>query len=319
MTRPLSPVCLYPVIFNIRSVDYHKTISMKGARMKNRLISAVSLVFILLVASGCSSMPKVCENQFTASLFGCGELSNGRKWGQDATFLPGWERVGKAAKDAATDPKFLLPMAGSLLMQVSDYDKKLSDWAQKHTPIYGSPENAADWSDDLEKVLTRWVFITMIPTPSGDTPKEWMISKAKGLAVEVAAIETTTRTTHLIKDIRGRNRPNEANRQSFPSGHTSKAFCRASLAMENIEAMNISRPAKLALHHGTLATATFIAWGRIEGGWHYPGDVLAGAALGTFFANFMHDAFMGPDEDEIGLFCSPDARGGYYALVSFSF
>lgn len=150
-------------------------------------------------------------------------------------------------------------------------------------------------------------------------PKEWTKSKIKGFAVELAAVEANKWTTNLIKDIRGKNRPNEADRKSFPSGHTSKAFCRASLAMENIEAMNISRPAKIALHHGTLATAVLIGWGRIEGGWHYPVDVLAGAALGTFIANFFHDAFLGPDENEIGLLMAPVPKGGYYAEVSIRF
>ena len=34
--------------------------------------------------------------------FGCGTLPNGRGWGQDATLLPGWRRIAKAALDAGT-------------------------------------------------------------------------------------------------------------------------------------------------------------------------------------------------------------------------
>lgn len=287
--------------------------------MINKSLQVLFSLFLMMIISGCASMAKVCDNNVTSSMFGCGTMSNGRKWGADATFLPGWERVGEAAKNAALDPKFLIPMVGSIVFQVYDRDEDISDWAQDHTPIFGSPENAADWSDDLEKVLSRWVFISMIPTPSGDDPKEWAISKVKGLAVEVAAIEATTRTTHLIKNLRGRNRPNKSNRKSFPSGHSSKAFCRATLAMENIEAMNISRPAKLILHHSTMATAVLVAWGRVEGGWHYPSDVLAGAALGTFLGNFIHDAFIGPDDNEIGFAFAPGAKGGYYATLSLPF
>ena len=43
----------------------------------------------------------------------------------------------------------------------------------------------------------------------------------------------------------------------------------------------------------TFAAAT--AWSRVEGGKHYPSDVLFGAALGNFIAVFIHDAFLNAD------------------------
>ena len=252
------------------------------------------------------------------TLCGCGTMRTGRKWGEDATLLPGWRRVGEAAKNALTDPKFLIPAAGSAAFLVADKDESLSDWARDNTPIFGSEKAAGEWSDDLEKGMTRWMYTTLFLTPSGDDAGQWMLNKTKGVIVERGAVEANTRTTHEIKDWRGRNRPNEANRKSFPSGHTSDAFARATLAAENIEAMNIPRPAKLVLHHGTIGTASMIGWSRIEAGAHYPSDVLAGAALGTFFGNFMHDAFLGPDEEEIGLVVAPMVDG-FIVQVSFGF
>lgn len=35
---------------------------------------------------------------------GCGTLASGKKWGEDATMWPGWERVDKAAFHAAVSP-----------------------------------------------------------------------------------------------------------------------------------------------------------------------------------------------------------------------
>lgn len=249
---------------------------------------------------------------------GCGTMRNGRRWGEDATFRPGWRRVGEAAKNALTDPKFLIPAAGSAAFQIADKDDSLSRWARDNTPIFGSEKAAGEWSDDLERGMTRWLYTTIVLTPSGGDAGDWIVNKAKGFIVERGAVEANTRTTHEIKDLRGRNRPNEANRKSFPSGHTSDAFARATLAAENIEAMNIARPAKLVLHHGTIGTATMIGWSRIEAGAHYPSDVLAGAALGTFFGNFIHDAFLGPDDEEIGFAVTP-TDGGFMVQMSFGF
>ena len=46
----------------------------------------------------------------------------------------------------------------------------------------------------------------------------------------------------------------------------------------------------------TLSAGT--AWARVEGGVHYPSDVLAGAALGNFTAVLLHDLFLGPPGEE---------------------
>jgi hypothetical protein len=35
---------------------------------------------------------------------GCATLPNGRRWGEDATIVPGWERVRASAIKAASDP-----------------------------------------------------------------------------------------------------------------------------------------------------------------------------------------------------------------------
>jgi len=49
---------------------------------------------------------------------------------------------------------------------------------------------------------------------------------------------------------------------------------------------------------GVIAAGT--AWARVEGGVHYPSDVLAGMALGHFVAAFINDAFMGLNDSATG-------------------
>ena len=73
---------------------------------------------------------------------GCGTLPNGRKWGQDATLTPGWERVRKAAFNAAVSPETWVPVACAAILQIDDMDHRISDWATDHHPIFGTQKTA---------------------------------------------------------------------------------------------------------------------------------------------------------------------------------
>src|SRR5919106_962014 len=85
----------------------------------------------------------------SCALAGCGTLPAGRGWGEDATFRPGLERVRESAVNAVRDPWVWAPLAGAAVFQVDDWDRRTSDWAREHTPVFGSQQSAEDWSDDL--------------------------------------------------------------------------------------------------------------------------------------------------------------------------
>src|SRR5688500_235687 len=120
----------------------------------------------------------------------CSTLPNGRHWGQDATFAPGWERVKDSAANAARDPWVWAPLAGAALFQIDDWDRRRADWAQDHTPVFGSQRSAENWSDDLRTASALAHYATIALTPSGDTPREWLINKTKGTLVHVAAVSS---------------------------------------------------------------------------------------------------------------------------------
>jgi membrane-associated phospholipid phosphatase len=80
--------------------------------------------------------------------------------------------------------------------------------------------------------------------------------------------------TQSLKRIVNRERPNGANRRSFPSGHTATAFIAAELL--NQEFGHISPWISVAGY--TTASAT--AYLRLYNNEHWLGDVLAGAAIG---------------------------------------
>lgn len=247
---------------------------------------------------------------------GCGTLQSGRGWGEDATIAPGWERVREAAWNAARSPRVWVPLAGAALVQIDDWDRDISDWAREETPVFGSADNAARWSDDLKSASIVAFHVTALATPSGDTPRDWIGNKLRGYAVDLAAIVATTSLTQGLKSAVGRERPNGEDDESFPSGHTAVAAVHNRLASRNLQSIAMGRNTRRALDAGLDALTVGTSWARIEAGWHYPSDTLVSASLATFFAMFFNDAFMGlegPDTPTVALAVN---RGG--AGVQFS-
>lgn len=223
---------------------------------------------------------------------GCSSLPSGRGWGSGSTLQPGFDRIRQAAVLAARDPWVWAPAAGALAFQVDSFDRRTSDWAREHTPVFGSTANAERWSNDLRKTCNLAMAGTLIATPSGEGASEWFTNKLEGGAVELGAVAATALTTGILKDAAGRTRPNEADDESFPSGHASSAAVSCRLASVNLDSIAMNEGARLAFDIGLDATVIGTAWARVEAGAHYPSDVLVGMALGNFFGLFATAAFL---------------------------
>jgi membrane-associated phospholipid phosphatase len=178
------------------------------------------------------------------------------------------------------------------VLQIDDLDRRTSDWARDHTPVFGSQQSAEDWSDDLRSASVALQVATLLATPSGEEPRAWLINKAKGAAVEIAAVGATSAATVTLKNATDRERPNGADRESFPSGHASSAAVHGELAKRNLEAIDMASAARSAADIGIDIVMAGTAWARVEAGWHYPSDTLVGMALGTFIASFATRAFL---------------------------
>jgi hypothetical protein len=228
-------------------------------------------------------------------LAGCGTLPSGRGWGEDATWRPGWERVRASAANAARDPWVWAPLAGAAVLQIDDLDERTSDWAREHTPVFGSQSSAEEWSDDLRTASAVAHYITIVATPSGDEFGEWLANKAKGTLVDVAAVSSTVAITRTLKKTVGRTRPNGADDESFPSGHTSSSAVHTRLASRNLQSIDMPVGVRRTLDIGLYALTIGTSWSRIEAGWHFPADTLFSMALGNFMASFVNDAFLGLD------------------------
>jgi len=271
------------------------TVQRSGKFGDGRAILYVFLILLLVVA-----------------LSGCGTLPNGRRWGQDAFYPIDLDRVSRAAHDAFFNVNTLAPLAGAMVFAVDDFDERASDWAVKHAPIFGSPADARDASDDLRAALEAEAVITALLTPSGDTLEEWIVSKGKGAAVELLAAGATDNITSWLKSGTNRTRPDETSDRSFPSNHASEAFAFATLSNRNVDSIDMPAALRPAIKTGNLVLASGVAWARVEGRRHYPSDVLAGAALGHFLTAFIHDAFLNLPEDrevELAVFAVPAGAG----------
>ena len=180
-------------------------------------------------------------------------------------------------------------------MQIDNLDERTADWAREHTPVFGSQHNAEKWSDDLRTASVAAHYATIVATPSGDDFGEWLANKAKGTLVDVAAVAATTAITGSLKQAVGRTRPNSADDESFPSGHTSSSAVHTRLASRNLRSIDMPAGVRTTLDVGLYALTIGTSWSRIEAGWHFPADTMFSMALGNFVASFVNDAFLGLD------------------------
>ncbi len=254
-----------------------------------------------------------------ALLVGCGTMSNGRGWGQDATLFPGWSRVGKAAYDAAVSPLTWAPAVGAAILQIDSWDRHLSNWASDKRPIFGSQMNASNWSDYLLYTSGALYGATALLTPSGDQAGEWVTNKMKGFIVGGAALGLSEAAVGLGNVAVPRERPDRGSNKSFPSGHATAATSFATLAAKNVAAMEFSKPVEITADVGLALIAVGTGWARVEAKRHYPSDVLAGIALGHFLSAFVNDAFLGLDKSQ-GVTPEADlSRDGFYLGVSWHY
>lgn len=196
--------------------------------------------------------------------------------------------------DAIRDPWVWTPLLGAAALQIDDWDRRTASWASEHTPVFGSRRGAAEWSEDLLDATAVAHYASMLATPSGDEPRGWLASKARGVLVSMAAIGGTRFVTDQISESLDRAEP-DGGYAVAPSEHASTAAAHARLAVRNLRVMNISAASERSLGVGMHALAIGVSWSRVEAGQSELADVLIGLALGHFIAAFVNDAFLGVD------------------------
>lgn len=213
-------------------------------------------------------------------------------WGRDARAAPGWARVRDAAVNAARSPFTWAPVIGAIALQFGDLDDDIAEEAMDNTPIFGSTSGADDASDVLRGA--SWVFYAttgLLAPRVDDAPARQ--AKLKGFGVGAAAIGVTQVLTAGLKSGTDRERPNDRDDNSFPSGHASAAAVALRLTQRNLEYFDLAPNARRTLNAGFGAIGAMTGWARVEAGEHHLSDVLVGGALGNFLGMFVSDAFLG--------------------------
>ena len=189
---------------------------------------------------------------------------------------------------ALADPATWIPAAGAGAIAAGGWDRSISDWAVENTPVFGSEERALRASDELRAATNLTMLGTAMFVPDAESP---VASRVERALVEEGGAVVTTSTTTLLKQATGRLRPDGSDFESFPSGHASRAAACASMAVGNLDEIPMSPVARSWLKAGSYTLAAGTAWARVEGGVHFPTDVLAGMALGNYLGRLTHDAF----------------------------
>ncbi len=254
-----------------------------------------------MIARGLTRLSRLLPLLAVCLAAGCASLPDEHRWGEDATYRPGWERVRLSAIDAVRDPRVWIPVVGAGVLQIGDMDEEIAEWAVEHTPVFGSPRSADDWSDGLRVASALAYHASVLAAPSGADRARRFENKAKGYLVGMTAVAATTFTTQQLKTGVGRERPNGRDDESFPSGHASTTAAFARLASRNLRYIGTGDRTRHALDLGLGGITVATAWARVESGEHFPSDTLFGIALGNFLAAFVNDAFLGTERSGTGV------------------
>jgi len=169
--------------------------------------------------------------------------------------------------------------------------------APGHFHAYTYRPQAARISDGLIGVGAILLPVTLFTALNGS-------ARGQALAVCAQSMVMNLNITQTLKHSFRRPRPylydpqtptallgHKDARLSFPSGHSSTAFCLATSLSLALRTYDVNLSIRRNITAGAFALAGTTAILRVVAAKHYPGDVLAGAALGTGIAllnNYLH-------------------------------
>lgn len=245
-----------------------------------------------------------CLSACVCLLSGC--ITGGGTHGVNPRW-PGGTDAWQAIRAAAAEPGTWAPIAAAGLLTINNTDGRLTDWAMDHQPLFG--HHPASISDALKDASMGLWVATALAAPSNSIG-----DKMAGIGAGLAAVALEGTVVEGLKKAVGRERPNGENDLSFPSGHAGVTQTMATMTAYNVNAMDLSEPARLGLVVGSQLVAAGTAWARVEAGKHHVSDVLVGSAIGHFMAAFVREAFFTGDKNAIAFSYEALDGGGAVTL-----
>ena len=230
--------------------------------------------------------------------------------------IPSMELIAASAKSAAAEPATWVPLTAAVLVGLSGADNNISEWASDETPIFGSQRSAGDFSDDIRNVLVAGTVLSTLFAPdSGEHdgfPTRRVMTNALAFGAVAGIVETGKRTVK-------RERPNERDDRSFPSGHSSASFTSALLLEQNLSETLMSPWLRKTIKVGTYSSAAAVAWARVEANEHHPVDVLFSAALSNFVVKSVYKSINSEGLSAAQPVAIEAGRKGFAIKLNFTF
>ena len=181
------------------------------------------------------------------------------------------------------------PLAGAAILQIDSWDEDVSDWAHDSTPVFGSESNAADWSTGLQ-VASVTVYAASVLAAQAARSTATGSSRRRREPRSGSALRGDQRRNQRSQVGRLARAAGRIGRRQLSSGHASTAAVFDTLAVRNLETIDMSPALRTTLVVGTGAITAGTAWARVEANKHYPSDVLVGVAIGNYMAAFFTEA-----------------------------
>jgi hypothetical protein len=231
--------------------------------------------------------------------------------GKSMTFRPGWSRIGNTSATALRDPNVWAPLVAAVALQAGDLDTEISDRLREDTPLFGSSENARDASDDLRSLSEIAYLSTAVLAPGPAETGDWLGTKSLLVGSQWLMSEGLGAFTTSLQGYTAREKPNQKNDNSLPSYHVATTTFNTRLADLNTAYLPLGETPRKALSVGYHSLAGLTAWARVEGGEHYPSDVLVGYALG-YFSGYLAADFIAPERGSLRI--EPELYRDYAGL-----
>lgn len=235
------------------------------------------------------------------SLSSCALINKKGTWGKNALYPLKGERFVEAIKKNASSAHVWGPLAGASVFAVTKIDKKFSDWVQHEASVFKNKEFADKWSDNFNDIQKYEMYGIILLTPSHPDDNGfggYLWNKVRGgLAVNIAASSSRFGVDQVRKVVH-RERPNGMDMKSLPSGHSAEAASRSAIVRKGSAAIDMNKDLHFAVNSFNTGMAIATCWARVEGKRHYPSDVMAGYAFGTFVSGVVFDTLINYDPDQ---------------------